>query len=1320
MIILKHITIERFRLLREVNLHFPQRGSILIQGQNEAGKSALVESIYFALYGEPLASPSTTTRLDDLILYGASTASVTLTLSVGSTELTVKRTLERVESSGRLKGSRDAIQSVHLLVQKPGMAGEEPITSLSAANRRIIKELGGLDGEGLRNSCLIEQKGLGRLEQLPGRERENTLRKLLGLESLLHLSEQFTITPDDELLLQQHRDRFTLAQVQARIPELSERLATCESALDVVSLQDELSEISQQEEEESEQRLTFEHIRATRGKLKARQHRAGQLRKAEDSLGEIIAAYDDMARVERELPELDRQIADLDRREREELPVLEQRTMELADLTRSFGTLERMSNDLLSSIQQVKDLEQEAREYDTLQSSIDALEEEVAAARFQLEQLRQQMSELEERRRAGRPVLEERLNRLQNIAERLALLRQAESRLSSQATGREQSAENNRRLAQLQQDMQAAEKEQALLTAEIQQREAQITEKTRQREALEVQQQKQQRARSLLEEWLRLKGISREQASVEQRVMAVHSQQEQLTLAAFDANRRITIWFAILFVCVVVFLLGFTGATIEALQQAPFLILFSSFFAFTAGAGIFWSWQKYDDVRGEKFLIEEQVKQTIKQVGRLVAERETVMRRGVDSDALNKIEQELQALGSKVPGSYEEATASLQQLSRERSDSLAGAGERERLSAGSGTSSGGITGNEIIDLQTQIAGQSEALAEVRRRESLLTARISSLQEERALLEEQRKQQRWDDIEGSLQAEQDALLQKRHELLALLGQEGLPIPSRYLASEPADSRSATSADEAELERVIRDSIIATEQEIALLDDRQQWGSALAARIQAAQEKLDSLLASKQALEERRTRLQDEEPAQQIARAREQQAALRSALQNLQDSLRERVKPLGIAFGQTTISNVEAAIRKQLEALHLALGNKIELQSRRIHASSLLKERQEALPEYYQQLAKFSNSLGSWIVPLNPFAEALAALRTRCQQELQEVNESAIQSEFEKLKLQESAAKAKIELCQHEIEQVQRRITALLVQHNRPLPASFTRAELVVVWPLIDQYNSEDRNHLEAERAILARELQQVEQQELHLSQQLQTGGERLDLQQAELRLRQQERSYQTRKYGSRLIQAVDERLMRKMLPLTEYYMQQILPLLTAGRYHNVKLFTEPEEGAIGGGPIQLRVWETAAGEYIPKMALSGGAADQLSLALRLAFAIASLPSELVAAPGFLLLDEPLSSFDHGRARSLVDVVTGDLLGQHFEQILFISHSSAFDQAMFPYHLYMDNGIIVDSNFPVVQSSTVSVPPSNGHIPDVDDDDPNEETVKIAVPTFTREQ
>src|SRR6266581_727174 len=110
MIILKHLTVERFRLLREINLHFPQRGSILIQGPNEAGKSALLESIYFALYGEPLTSNR---ALDDLVLYGAAQATITLTLSIGTTELSITRIIERGKG-----------QQVTLHVQKAGIPAE--------------------------------------------------------------------------------------------------------------------------------------------------------------------------------------------------------------------------------------------------------------------------------------------------------------------------------------------------------------------------------------------------------------------------------------------------------------------------------------------------------------------------------------------------------------------------------------------------------------------------------------------------------------------------------------------------------------------------------------------------------------------------------------------------------------------------------------------------------------------------------------------------------------------------------------------------------------------------------------------------------------------------------------------------------------------------------------------------------------------------------------------------------------------------------------------------------------------------------------------
>src|SRR5437763_1782609 len=211
MIILKHLTVERFRLLHEANLHFPQRGSILIQGPNEAGKSTLFESIYFALYGEPL-NPGRRS-MDDLILYGSSQATVILTLSIGTAELTITRIIQRGRG-----------QQVTLVVGKPDMAEEEHITRPGTANERIIAELGRIDGETLRNSCFIEQKGLSRLEDLPGDKREATVRKVLGLEKLLHLTSQFKVTPNDERMLHESAERLKLAEIQARIPELSQQL----------------------------------------------------------------------------------------------------------------------------------------------------------------------------------------------------------------------------------------------------------------------------------------------------------------------------------------------------------------------------------------------------------------------------------------------------------------------------------------------------------------------------------------------------------------------------------------------------------------------------------------------------------------------------------------------------------------------------------------------------------------------------------------------------------------------------------------------------------------------------------------------------------------------------------------------------------------------------------------------------------------------------------------------------------------------------------------------------------------------------------------
>ena len=1268
MIILKHLTAERFRLLREINLQFPQRGSILIQGPNEAGKSTLFESIYFALYGESLSTrrkkgaQGENERYDDLILYSESQATVTLTLAVGPTELTITRSIERGKG-----------QAVILGVRKLGMPAEELITNLDIANARIIAEIGRIDGATLRNSCFIEQKALSRLEQLKGSERENILRKLLGLEKLARLADQFKLTEEDERLLAESAELLQLAEVQHRIPDLSIQLGQLEAALDAVTIREDLEEVSLQGAEIEEQELALERLQRKRVEIKGRQSRIRQLKKAQGILDEIIAAYDTIAEAQRELPELEHELADLERREREDLPALEQRVRDLADLTRSFGTLERMAADLLAAVNTIKGLEQELKQDERIQAQLAELDEQVMHARMLVEETQQSQHELEEWRRLGRPQLEARLQRLRALADRLTAREQAEQAHADRVASRSKAEENSVELAKVQAELQEAEHKLALVEQEAQQ--------VQQRADAIEKRWRQPIIRRQLEEWQRVKGLSMGLVDAEQHVMTAHQQQEHLTLAALAIRRTATMQLGIFIVCVVLLLVCGGAALFEVARHSYVFAIAAGVSALLLLAGAGFSLQSYNNTREKEQAANRQMEDAISRVGMMVAARETAARMGGNHDDLAQTEQEIRSLGGVVPRSIEEAAHLLQQIPAQE--------------------------ESLVDLQQQLNDARDQVTAARKQVDVAMEAVAAHRKEQARLQELRKTEGWEDIDEKLRDDQETIARLRSEIATAAGQEGLPIPldNSPGAQDTEDTQpsiSPSAPSEAELRADVEQAIKSAEGEIATLDGKVDHLPELAVRLKIHQEALDILLSHKQTALKEHERYQAEHPAQQIERARQQQHALRDGLRNLQDSLRQRVQPLGVSFGQTAISTAEAAAHKQLEVLQITLGRKPGLQERRTTQATVLKERQESLSELYRQLAKCSSSLGSWIMPPNPFAEALQALRSRCEREIQEANEPGILRELEDLKIQEGASQAKIELCKHEIEQAYERIAVMLAQRNRPLAKTYTLADIAAVWPLVSENSPGDRARLEEQLATLENELRQLEQQELELSTRLGTGKEKLDLQQALKRKEQQERNYQTKKRGGLLINATIERLMRKMLPRTEYYMQQLLPLLTLGHYHDVRVSTEAEDGAVSGGAFQLSVWEPAAAGYISQSALSGGTADQISLALRLAFAIAALPRELSAAPGFLLLDEPLSQASHDRLQALVDLVTGALLSQHFEQIFFVSHGSTFDPTMFPYHIYIENGMVVENNLPPdsaypeqTAASTLVSPGANGH-------------------------
>jgi DNA repair exonuclease SbcCD ATPase subunit len=1282
MIILKHLTVERFRLLRELNVHFPQRGSILIQGPNESGKSALLESIYFALYGEPLTVQRGKRSLDDLVSYGASSATVTLSLSVGTTDLTITRTIERGKGL-----------SVCLLVRRLGMPEEAPIVRLEAANERLIAELGRMDGEALRNSCMVEQKGLEHLEQLGGVERETTIRKLLGVENLTLLSERFQISPDDERRLKECTDRLQLAEIQARIPVLSQQLNDIEAALDAVKVAEDLDEIALQEGDVEDQEQGLDRVKARRVELKSSQSRVQQLKRADNTLAEIIDAYDGIAEARQQIPELEKQIAELERREREELPALEKRVGELSDLLRSFGTLQRMSNDLLSAVDTVKELEQELKQHEEVRDDLRTLDERVQHAKEQLQETKQAVQELEERRRAGRPQLEARLQRLQILSQRLSTLRNLEEQTIRRLEGKGRAEQNLVQVQKLQRELLDTEHEMELVEMEAKQVQQHADTLDKRWRQLAIRRQ--------IEEWYRLEGQAQGLAQAEQHVRLAYQHQEKLNLTAMEARAASNRYKMFLAGCVVLLMLSLGIAIYEVLQGTSISFIVAAVAGLASVlliVGAVLSFQSFNKASQDLSEADRLLQDAISKVGMMVAARETAVRMSGSSEAKQKIEQEIRSLGGNVPRSLDEGQAFLHQ-SRDNGESLA-------------------------DMQQQARQKRDEAASSRNQVNLTMEAVARLRKELAQQQDLRHREDWDNINENLRSDQETLERLHQEITLMAGQEGLPLPSvsdrlqSGLHNSTPGLHDISTVGTAELEELVDGTLRETEREIATLDGKLDLVNDLTAQVKIHQDALDVLLARRKVIEEREERYQSNNPAEQIEKTREQQAILRQALQSLQDSLRQRVRPLGVTFGQAAISNAELSARKQLEELQIGLGNRFMLQEKQENYTVQLRELQESLAEHYKQLAKFSNTLGSWIVPPKPFAEVLVALRTRCQQEIARADEPGIIKELKTLQDREGATRTRIELCRQEISEAEGRIAILLEQRNRPTPKSYRADDIVAVWPLFADYKVEDGQRLELERLEIERELEEMERQELSMNTRLQAGDTPLDLAQARAQMEQQERTVQTKKRGSQLLKVVSERLLQKTVPRTERSMQQILPLLTSGRYHDVHLLTEKEEGAISGGTFQIQVWDSGAGEYVSKSALSAGTADQLSLALRLAFAITTLPRELNAAPSFLLLDEPLSSFDRGRTRALVDVVTGEALSRHFEQIILISHSSAFDPSMFPYHLYLDNGQVVESNLPVVPGNNiVPVAESAEEVQQLDFDDEESGATVVRMPAVS---
>jgi len=156
------------------------------------------------------------------------------------------------------------------------------------------------------------------------------------------------------------------------------------------------------------------------------------------------------------------------------------------------------------------------------------------------------------------------------------------------------------------------------------------------------------------------------------------------------------------------------------------------------------------------------------------------------------------------------------------------------------------------------------------------------------------------------------------------------------------------------------------------------------------------------------------------------------------------------------------------------------------------------------------------------------------------------------------------------------------------------------------------------------------------------------------------------YAEEIVSKSKKQIMNNILPKTEANMARFLPILTNGRYKDVR---------IDANSYKIEAYDGRAQAYKSKSIFSGGTKDQFSLALRLSFAMATLPQERGTAPDFLYLDEPVGSFDSSRQEALTELLTRGEIAENFGQIFIVSHVDGL-QEEFDHRIKMEDGRIAE--------------------------------------------
>ena len=162
--ILKRLRLENFLAHKETVVDFSERGITVFIGENGAGKSSIVEGIFYGLFGKTDRG-----NISDLVSWGKKQAKVELDFKKGNTEYRVERIIT-------LKGSK-AVTSATVFKKE----GSRYIPYYQKHISRELPKITGITQKTFLSSILVKQGDIEGLLELPAKERAKVFEDILDM-----------------------------------------------------------------------------------------------------------------------------------------------------------------------------------------------------------------------------------------------------------------------------------------------------------------------------------------------------------------------------------------------------------------------------------------------------------------------------------------------------------------------------------------------------------------------------------------------------------------------------------------------------------------------------------------------------------------------------------------------------------------------------------------------------------------------------------------------------------------------------------------------------------------------------------------------------------------------------------------------------------------------------------------------------------------------------------------------------------------------------------------------------------------------------------